>query len=77
MDIQAVVRESIQAVAPYAKIQEHALLKEDLGIDSLNLVQLILAVEEALQVTINTSDLDPEKWKTVQDVRQIAERYAG
>ncbi len=41
-------------------------LDEDLGMDSVDKVEMIMALEDELQIEIN--DEDTENWKTVQDV---------
>jgi len=45
-----------------------ALLKEDLGFDSLTLVNLIVEIEEVLAIEFDVSDLDPNKLLTVRDL---------
>ncbi len=43
-------------------------LKDDLGIDSLRLVEVLVALEEEFGVTLKEADLDPEAIQTVGDV---------
>jgi acyl carrier protein len=47
---------------------------EDLGADSLGLVELVLAFEEAFEIDI--PDEDTEKIRTVQDAVDYVERHA-
>ena len=42
--------------------------KEDLGADSLDTVELIMALEEEFGIEIPTVDADATKVKTVQDI---------
>lgn len=50
-------------------------LKEELGLDSLRLVELMVALEEALGVQLEESDLDPAELVTVGDVYRLAGKY--
>ncbi|NLG53103.1 MAG: acyl carrier protein [Clostridiales bacterium] len=47
-------------------ISESTNIADDLGADSLDIVELIMSVEEEFQITI--SDEDAQKFKTVGDV---------
>lgn len=47
-------------------------LIEDLGIDSLTMMQIVLLVEDVLRVSINNEELCP--LRTLGDVRQFIER---
>ncbi|HEX9620551.1 MAG TPA: acyl carrier protein [Polyangiaceae bacterium] len=48
---------------------------DDLGADSLGLVELVLAFEEAFEIDI--PDEDTEKIRTVQDAIDYIEKHAG
>jgi acyl carrier protein len=48
---------------------------EDLGADSLGLVELVLAFEEAFEIDI--PDEDTEKIRTVQDAIDYMEKHTG
>ena len=50
-------------------------LKDDLGIDSLRLVEVLVALEEEFGVTLKEADLDPEAIQTVGDVYALMEKY--
>jgi acyl carrier protein len=67
MDIQDKVRKIIaeQLSVPEEDVTPGATFVEDLGADSLDLVELIMAMEEAFEVSI--PDEDAEKIKKVQD----------
>lgn len=56
-------------------ITENLLLADDLGIDSLRLVELIAALEESLNITISETDLDLDLLKTVGNIYVLAEKY--
>ncbi len=67
MDIQAKVKKIIseQLSVPEEDVVPEASFVDDLGADSLDLVELIMAMEEAFDVSI--PDEDAEKIKTVKD----------
>ncbi len=50
-------------------------LKEDLGLDSLSMVELILTLEETFSIEIDESDLDPAALLTVEDICNLADKY--
>ncbi len=52
-------------------------LKDDLGLDSLKMVEMLLVLEEKMNILIHESDLDPVKLKSVQDLYNLAEKYAS
>ena len=50
-------------------------LKDDLGIDSLRIAELIIELENEFDILIDESDLDPEKMKTVKDIYDLVNNY--
>lgn len=52
-------------------------LKEDLGIDSLRLVELVAEMECAFGIELEMSDLDPDLLRTVDSLRAVIMKYAG
>ena len=54
-----------------------ASLKEDLGIDSLKLVELIIALVDVFSIDFGENDLDPAALQTVGDVYGVAEKQEG
>jgi len=66
-DIERKVKNTIadRLGVPEGDIQPTSALVEDLGADSLDLVELVMAIEEEFEVEI--PDGEVEKLKTVQD----------
>jgi acyl carrier protein len=58
-----------------ADVKPEASFVDDLNADSLDLVELIMALEE--QFGIEISDADAEKIKTVQDAMDYIEEHAA
>jgi len=52
-------------------------LRGDLGIDSLKMVELILALEEEFGFEIDESDLDPSRFLLVSDLYKLMTKYVG
>lgn len=56
-------------------MNENDSLKKDLGLDSLMLVSLIVAIEERLHIEIKDSDLSAENLETVGNLCTMLEKY--
>jgi acyl carrier protein len=54
------------------KVKSEASFIDDLGADSLDIVELVMAMEEEFDIEI--PDEDAEKLKTVQDVASYLEK---
>lgn len=50
-------------------------LNEDLGFDSLSLVELIVDLEDRFDIEIDESDLDPAQIKTVGQIYALVDKY--
>lgn len=68
-EVKSVVVEQL-SVAPDAVKLESKII-EDLGADSLDVVELVMALEEKFEVEI--PDSEAEKLKTIQDVVSFVE----
>jgi len=60
---------------PKEQIKPEASFIDDLGADSLDLVELVMAMEEAFGMEI--SDEDAEKLRTVKDVLDYVKSKVG
>lgn len=54
------------------KIDDNASVVDDLGADSLDIVEMLLTIEETLGVTV--PDDDAANLKTVQDIAEYIEK---
>ncbi len=50
-------------------------LLEDLALDSLNMVTLLLELEDAFQIELKESDLNPYELTTVSDIERMIQTY--
>lgn len=52
-------------------------LQGDLGLDSLQMVSLLMMLEEKFQILLNESDMNPFDLIFVRDVMTLLEKYEG
>lgn len=66
-------------IATISIIPVEAISRDDelskIGIDSLRIVELIVALEDGLGIIFDDSDLDPSKLQTVTAVIELVEKY--
>ena len=68
-EVRDVVVEQLSVVPDAVKLESKII--EDLGADSLDVVELVMALEEKFEVEI--PDSEAEKLKTIQDVVTFVE----
>jgi len=56
-------------------LREDSSLKDDLGIDSLRIVELLVKIEEKYEIVFPESDLNPEHLNTVRDILELIEKH--
>ena len=54
---------------------EDSNLTLDLGLDSMNMVMLLIEVEDAFDIRLDESDMNPFELICVSDVIKLAEKY--
>ena len=57
------------------EVKPESLISDDLGADSLDAVELIIALEEQLNITIDEGDA--EKLRTVADVAELIDKLSS
>lgn len=75
-DIFFKVRETIAAVANRLTSEvelDHALV-DDLGIDSIQILELLAALEDTFGFELDVDDIRPESFRSVQAVLHFVER---
>lgn len=67
--------EILKSIIPLDNFFPEMSLKDDLGIDSLALVNVLVQLEETFDITIDISDLSLEKLKTIGNLYTLVEKY--
>lgn len=67
----------LQEISGKKRVAESVNLRTGLGLDSLEMVRLMIALEERLGVELVEADMDPATLRTVRDVVTLAEKYSG
>lgn len=66
----------IAKISPVSEeISENSKLKEDLGIDSLRLAQLLVDLEEEFSIEFQLSDLNVKDFTCVADMYTLINKY--
>ncbi|MGH7269869.1 MAG: acyl carrier protein [Polyangiaceae bacterium] len=71
-DVKRIIKEQLDVDEKDIKLESSFI--DDLGADSLGLVELVLAFEEAFEIDI--PDEDTEKIRTVKDAIDYIEKHA-
>jgi acyl carrier protein len=71
--VKAIIREQLSVSEE--DVVPQASFVDDLGADSLDLVEMIMAMEEAFNISI--ADEDAEKIKTVQDAVNYIQAHSN
>lgn len=58
-------------------IGNETLLREELGLDSLRLVQILVALESTFDFEFEVEDLDPRAFAKIGDLVDLTERTLG
>lgn len=76
-EVPTIVREVIAHYIPEEKSGlmkqkvPHLRLREDLGLDSLSMIEIVMTLEEAFEITLDESEL--RELQTVGDINRYAE----
>lgn len=75
MKIKEQVFDIIRSLSSVEEISISDNLQEDIGMDSLGLVMLLLAIEDDFSIELQESDMNPYDLLTVGDVVELVEEY--
>ena len=67
--------EILKELSGLDEIKSEANLKSDLALDSFSMVALLIAIENAFQIELDESDLNPYQLITVQDTVDLVKKY--
>lgn len=77
MDTKEKVFSILKDLACAEEITEQSSLQEDVGLDSLNMVTLLIELEDGFGITLDESSMNPFDLVTVADVIDLVDRYTG
>ncbi|MBS5724705.1 MAG: acyl carrier protein [Clostridiales bacterium] len=75
MELRERVFELLAELTSMEEISEYDELAGDLGLDSLGMITLLVAIEDTFQIELEESDMDPLALQTVDDIVQLLEKY--
>lgn len=75
MELRERVFELLSELTSMEEISEYDELAGDLGMDSLGMITLLVAIEDTFQIELEESDMDPLALQTVDDIVQLLEKY--
>lgn len=67
----------IKRISGAEKVYKKHKLIDDIGMNSLDMVTLIVTLEDELGIELDESDMNPYDLKKVTDVVKLAEKYCG
>ncbi len=75
MEIQEQVFELLEEITMVGEVSVYDELTTDLGLDSLGMISLLVALEDTFHIELDESDMDPLALQTVADIVQLIEKY--
>ena len=63
------------AGVPVEEINSETVLRSELGIDSIRLVDVCVSIEDLFEIELSESDLDPSSISKVEDLRKMVGKY--
>jgi acyl carrier protein len=75
-ELEALLRRHCRLLAPGAPIDPEALLMS-LGVDSLEIIELIVALEDVFGISIPPEMLNPQTFATPSTIRSAIEELRG
>ena len=77
MKIEERVKRILAKLSGQDNISHNMSLQNDLTLDSLAMVTLLVEIEDAFQIQLNESDMNPFDLNTVDDVMGLVKKYRG
>lgn len=77
MNIEERVKGILFELSGEENIDNEAMLQDDLLLDSLSMVTLLIEIEDAFEIQLDDSDMNPFDLNMVQDVIDMVSRYCG
>ncbi|MBR3918345.1 MAG: acyl carrier protein [Clostridia bacterium] len=75
METQEQVVKILEELSGNTNINSNDHLQNDLGLDSLDLVNLLVCIEDEFEIELDESDMNPFDFETVESVVNMVEKY--
>lgn len=72
---RSIIQTLLMELSGLSEITDEATLTDDLGLDSLDMVTMLVTIEDKLGVELLPEDMNPFDLTTVSDVVRLAEKY--
>lgn len=77
MPVETKVKKIISDLCGGIDVNLDTALRDDLGIDSLDMVNFMFELEEVFGIELEALDMNPLKFTTVQSVIDLIKKYGG
>lgn len=75
MKTEEKVKRVLKKMSGAERLSATSSLKADLGLDSMQLVELLVTLEDEFKISLKEADMNPEKLKNVGSVIRLVNRY--
>lgn len=75
MKTEEKVKRVLKKMSDAERLSATSGLKADLGLDSMQLVELLVTLEDEFKISLKEADMNPEKLKNVGSVIRLVNRY--
>lgn len=77
VNIDQKVIDILSEISDKTPIEKYHNLQQDIGLDSLSLVMMLVAIEESFGIELEESDMNPYDFLIVQDIINLVKKYCG
>lgn len=74
MNTEERIKKLVAQMCSTETVENEDFLKEDLGLDSLSIVELIARIEDAFQIRFEIAALNPDELLSVEDLVVLVNR---
>lgn len=75
MNVEEKVKEILCELCDEESVKNDSFLQDDLGLDSLLMVTMLVELEDAFDIELDESDMNPFDLNTVQNVIDMVAKY--
>jgi len=75
MNIRNKIIEILKELSAFETVHENSSLTFDIGLDSLGMVAMLVAIEDCFQIQLDEADMNPFELQTVGDITTLVKKY--